>query len=185
MKCIAASVLATALLSLILGGHQNNAALAFGGFGVPRPTITRTTATRLHLFGGANKPAAAGGAAKEPGMMERLAMIQKAQQMAQKKKKLDEELAKDSFQGSAADGKVTITIKFIPPTSPMDPSPDYAATGVDVDDEYFAATSASDLSMAFKQAYAQGIATTNQAIADKYKVLQEDMMAAMQGMKPN
>jgi hypothetical protein len=196
MKRIAAMVLLTALLSLLLGGH-NNGALAFSLGGAPvlpsrttstsrRPTNGRdASVVQLHLFGGANKAGGAGGnAAKEPGMMERLAMIQKAQQMMQKKKLLDDELAKVSFQGSAADGKVTITIKFIPPTSPMDPTPDYAATGVDVDEEYFATTSATELSTAFKQAYVKGIENTNEAIAEKYKVMQEDMVAAMEGFKP-
>lgn len=169
----------TALLLAVIGQQE---ALAF--YVVPQQVGSRpTSASSLNLFGGANK-GGGNGAAKEPGMMERLAMIQKAQQMAQKKKTLDEELAKEVFEGVSADGKVKINIKFIPPTSPMDPSPDYAATAVDVDDTYFAETSAEDLSMAFKQAYVKGVETTNSAIAMKYQVLQQDMMEAMEGMKP-
>lgn len=183
MKSTAATgaVLAAALLSLL--GHS---ALAFSGLVVDttrastRPYYRR--ASQLFLFGGANK-GGADNASKEPGMMERLQMIQKAQQMAQKKKKIDDDLAKETFTGASADGKVSITIKFIPPTNPMDPSPDYAATAVNVDDNYFAATPAADLGVAFKQAYLNGIENTNQAIAVQYKVLQDDMLATMQGMK--
>jgi hypothetical protein len=46
--------------------------------------------------------------------MDQLALFKKAQEMAQKKKQLDEELRKMDFTGTGADGKVKGAFKFIP-----------------------------------------------------------------------
>merc|ERR1719343_397880 len=61
--------------------------------------------------------------------MDQLAMFKKAQEMAKKKQQLDQELAAETFTGGAADGKVTVSCKFAPSKNPMDPQPDYLATG--------------------------------------------------------
>ena len=73
------------------------------------PSAFHRPSTCLNLFGGGNKDG--GGAKKQPNMMDQLAMFKKAQEIAQKKKDIENELAKMDYSGSAADGKVTATIK--------------------------------------------------------------------------
>lgn len=77
-------------------------------FTVVSPSSAGST-TALSLFGGGDK--GGGAAAKGPGMMDQIAMLKKAQEMAQKKNKIDQELKAMSFEGSAEDGKVTVTMK--------------------------------------------------------------------------
>jgi hypothetical protein len=125
----------------------------------------------LGLFGGGNKD----GAPKQPGMMDQLAMFKKAQEMAKKKQQLDNELAAETFTGSAADGKVTVTCKFAPSKNPMDPQPGYEAQGFDFDEEWFEGASPEDLSAAVKEAYQSGIDVTNKAVQEKYMLLEEDI----------
>jgi hypothetical protein len=162
-------------LSLLLAVADSTSA-----FAPQSPTCTH--ASQLHLFGGGNRNKdAGGGGAAAPGMMEQMAMFKKAQEMAQKKGKLDAELSKMEFSGSAADGKVTATFKFIPTQNPMDPNPDYNAQGFAFDDEWYAAASPEDLSTAVKVAIEDGIKNTNDAVALKYQALQGDLMAAMGG----
>lgn len=111
-------------------------------------------------------------------MMDQLAMFKKAQEMAQKKQKLDEELKKMEFSGTGADGKVTGTFKYVPISNPMDPNPDYECTGFTFDQAYFDAATPEELSEAVKAVIFSGIASTNAAVAEKYAVLQEDLMEA-------
>lgn len=66
------------------------------------------SSTLLHLFGGGNKD---GGAAKKPNMLDQLSLFKKAQEIAQKKKDIENDLAKVDYTGTTADGKVTATIK--------------------------------------------------------------------------
>lgn len=133
--------------------------------------------SQLNLFGGGNK---GDGEAKKPGMMDQLAMFKKAQEMAQKKQKLDAELQKMDFQG-IAEGKVNVAIKFVPVSNPMDPNPDYEATSFDFDETWFDSASPEEISEAVKAALQDGIDKTNVAVAQKYSILQEDLMAALGG----
>jgi hypothetical protein len=137
---------------------------------------TRTTS--LSLFGGGNKDGGGGGG---KGMMDQLAMFKKAQEMAQKKNKLDEELKAMNFQSSAADGKVTASFKYIPVSNPMDPNPDYEAISFDFDDAFYEAATPEELAAACQEAVLSGVVTINEAVAEKYSVLQADLMAALGG----
>jgi YbaB/EbfC DNA-binding family len=129
--------------------------------------------------GGGNKD----GEKKGPSMMDQLAMFKKAQEMAQKKQKLDEELKKEVFMGSSADGKVKASFKFVPVSNPLDPNPDYEPTGFEFDDEYYQSASVEELSEAVYASILDGIEKTNMAVAQKYTVLQNDLMEAF-GQKP-
>lgn len=129
--------------------------------------------TQRNLFGGTK-----GDGEKKPGMMDQLAMFKKAQEMAQKKQKLDAELQKMDFQG-VAEGKVKVAIKFVPVSNPMDPNPDYEATSFEFDEAWFESASPEEISAAVKAALQDGIDKTNIAVAQKYSVLQEDLMAAL------
>jgi hypothetical protein len=146
----------------------------------PCSTSSVRHSSQLHLFGGGGG-SKKDGEKKGPGMMDQLAMFKKAQEMAQKKKKLDDELAAMEFTGTAADGKVTGTFKFIPITNPMDPNPDYEATRFDFDDEWYASASPEDLSVAVKECIEKGIEQTNEAVTKKYETLQGDLMEAFGG----
>lgn len=142
----------------------------------PQTISTQNSATQLNLFGGGAKK---DGDSKGPGMMDQLAMLKKAQEMASKKTKLDQELSKMDFEGTAADGKVKASFKFIPPQGMMDPQPDYEATGFEFDDEWYEAASPEDLSAAVKEAINDGIVKTNKVIEEKYQTLQGDLMEAL------
>ena len=86
--------------------------LALGSSFAPSQNVSlrsSATTTALNLFGTPKD-----GEKKGPGMMDQLAMFKKAQEMAQKKQKLDEELKKMDFTGAAEDGKVTGTFKYVP-----------------------------------------------------------------------
>lgn len=115
--------------------------------------------------------------------MDQLAMFKKAQEMAQKKKKLDEELQAMPFEGVSADGKVKASFKYVPNTNPMDPNPEYEPVNFDFDDDFFESSSPEELAAAAKEAIQSGIDNTNKAVAEKYSVLQTDLMAAF-GQKP-
>jgi hypothetical protein len=138
---------------------------------------TSTTSTSLNLFGnGGDK-----GGEKKPGMMDQLGMFKKAQEMATKKAKLDEELTKMNFEGLGADGKVKASFKYVPISNPMDPNPDYEAVKFDFDDAFFESATPEELSEAVKECVLSGIENTNVAVAEKYAVLQSDLMAAFGG----
>ena len=111
-------------------------------------------------------------------MMNQLAMFKKAQEVAQKKKKLDEELMAETFEAQAADGKVKATFKYVPVANPMDPNPDYEAVSFSFDDEYFESVSPEELGKACTEAVGAGITVINEAVAEKYQVLQKDLMDA-------
>lgn len=142
-------------------------------------TTTTTTSTSLNLFGGGKKDG--GGAKKGPGMMDQLAMFKKAQEMAQKKNKLDQELAKMDFEGTAEDGKVIVKFKFIPTSNPMEPNPEYEAQSFEFDDAWYESASPEELSTAVQDAIKAGIEATNQAAAEKYQALQGDLLDAFGG----
>ena len=143
------------------------------------PQSTSRSTSSLNLFGGGG----GGGEKKGPGMMDQLAMFKKAQEVAKKKQKLDEELKLETFSGTGADGKVSMSFKFMPVINPMDPNPDYDIVSIDFDDAYYESASAEELSEAVKDAYMSGIKTTNEAVAAKYQTLQADLMDAFGGQK--
>jgi len=140
-------------------------------------TAARSTTSALGLFGGGGDKGGAGGDKKGPGMMDQLAMFKKAQEMASKKQKLDEELKKMNYEG-VVEGKVTATFKYVPIANPMDPNPDYEATKFDFDDAFFESATPDEIAAAVKEAIKNGIEVTNKAVAEKYQVLQQDLMEA-------
>lgn len=162
---------------LVLSAHS---ALAFA------PTVVTTTSTgasstsSLHLFGGGGKKEA-GGDGQGPGMMNQLAMFKKAQEVAQKKKKIDEELQAMPFTAEGAGGKVKAFFKYVPVMNPMDPNPDYEATSFEFDDEFYESASPEELGEACKEAVLSGVETINTVVAEKYAVLQQDLMEALGG----
>jgi len=139
------------------------------------------SSSQLDLFGGGNKD----GESKGPGggMMNQLAMFKKAQEMAQKKQTLDQDLAKEIFKGSAADGKVIVDCKFSPSKNPMDPQPDYDAVAFDFDEEWYNSVTPEDLGTAVKEALLDGIEQTNAAVSEKYKILGEELQGLTQESK--
>lgn len=160
-------------LSLFLTSLLASQASAFA----PQQSTRASSITSLNLFGG-NK--GGGGDAKGPGMMDQLAMFKKAQEMASKKKEMDAELSKLDFEGTGADGKVKAIFKYIPSMNPMDPNAEYDPQSFDFDDEYFESASTEDLGAAIKEAIMDGVEKTNNAVAEKYAVLQADLMEAFQ-----
>ncbi|KAL7578335.1 hypothetical protein ACA910_012741 [Epithemia clementina (nom. ined.)] len=161
---------------------------AFSTLGRPQthafsPSMKKGSSSALYLFGGGG--GGGGDAAKKgPGFMDQLAMLKKAQEIAQKRGKLDEELKKMSFVGESANGKVKATFKYVPATNPMDPNPDYEAIKFDFDDEFFASATPEELSAAIKECIVNGIDSTNKAVAEKYSVLQGDLAEALGSLKP-
>ena len=153
---------------------------------LPVPNTAASSKTQLHLFGGGDKKKEGGGpGVGGGGMMDQLAMFKKAQEVAQKKKKLDEELAALDFEGVGADGKVKATFKFVPVQNPMDPNPDYEAKSFEFDDDWYESASPEDLSAAVKEAIQTGSQATANAMAEKYQELQKDMMGMLgQGAPP-
>ena len=146
------------------------------------PASSRTISgyAPLDLFGGGG----GGGEKKGPGFMDQLAMIKKAQEIAQKRGKIDEELKKMDFAGESSNGKVKASFKYVPATNPMDPNPDYEAVSFDFDDEFFGSASPEDLSEAVKECIMDGIENTNKGVSEKYAALQEDLAEALSAMKP-
>uniref|UniRef100_A0A7S2N1K6 Uncharacterized protein n=1 Tax=Helicotheca tamesis TaxID=374047 RepID=A0A7S2N1K6_9STRA len=141
------------------------------------PTFTRTcrttSQTELNLFGGKKESGDGGG--KAPGMMDQLAMLKKAQEIAQKKATLDKELATLDIVGESADGNVKCSVKYIPAQMPKSPEPYFDAVAFDIDESYLESASCEELSAAVKEAYMAGEVKTTEAVAEKYKVLQEDL----------
>ena len=143
--------------------------------------VTTTTSTSLNLFGGGgNKDKGNSG----PGMMDQLAMFKKAQEIATKKRKLDEDLQKMIFTGTSSNNHVTVTMKYVPVINPMDPNPEYESTKFDFDDEYYNTVSTDDLAKDIQDAIVNGIEATNKMVAEKYSTLQSDLMEALGGRLP-
>ena len=152
--------------------------LALGGANAFAPALQRSSASsQLNLFGGGSKGGDAAAKAPGGGMMDQLAMFKKAQEMASKKQKLDQELAKEKYFGTAADGKVTVECKFSPSKNPMDPQPDYDAVAFDFDEEWYNSATPEELSDAVKLAVIDGIEKTNVVVGEKYKILGEELAA--------
>ena len=109
-------------------------------------------------------------------------MFKKAQEIATKKKKLDEELSNETITGTAADGNIEITIKYIPPQLPTNPTPGYEAAAVNINEEYLNDVKAEDLSVALVEAIRDGESKATARVGEKYKELEEDMKNIMGGM---
>eukprot|EP00985_Skeletonema_marinoi_P005080 scaffold2191_cov92-Skeletonema_marinoi.AAC.13 len=143
----------------------------------------QSSSTSLNLFGSKPKdPNAPEGAPGQPGMMDQLAMFKKAQEIASKKKRLDDELANETITGSAADGNIEITVKYIPPQLPTNPTPGYEAAEVNINEEYLEGVSSEDLSVALVEAIRDGEAKATARVGEKYKELEEDMKGIMGGL---
>ena len=140
----------------------------------------------LNLFGGGgNNKDGNTNSNKQPGMMDQLAMFKKAQDIASKKKKLDEELQTMSFIGTSSNEQVMVTMKYIPVTNPMDPNPEYESIQFTFpNDDYYNTVSSTDLSNDIKNAITDGIDKTNKMVAEKYTTLQSDLMEALGGKLP-
>lgn len=143
----------------------------------PSATATAST-TALHLFGGGGDK---DGEKKGPGMMDQLAMFKKAQEIATKKKKIDEDLKAQTYEGESEGGKVKGTFKYVPVANPMDPNPEYEAVGFEFDDDFFESASPEDLSAACKETISNAIGAINLAVAKAYQPLNEDLMGVMGG----
>jgi DNA-binding protein YbaB len=172
------SVLAVSVLTL-------NGVVAFAPSSVSFCATSRTTSasstssTKVDLFGGGGAKTDGDTQKKGPGMMDQLAMFKKAQEMAQKKKKMDDDLAAANYEGTAADGKVKVVCKFVPSKNPMmDPNPDIDPVSFEFDDEWFEAASPEELSAAVQEAITDGVDKTNAAMMKTYSALQEDFAKA-------
>ena len=135
--------------------------------------------TALNLFGG-NKD----GEKKGPGFMAQMEVFKKAQEMAVKKKKIDEGLAAMSFEGVSLNGKVKGKFKFVPITNPMDPNPDTEAVSFEFDDEFFESADPSEIATAVEEAVEDGIQKTNTLVFEKYKDLAKDVQDALGALQP-
>lgn len=137
-----------------------------------------SSSTSLNLFGGSKE-----GADKDkPGMMDQLKMLKKAQEVASKKMALDKELAKIDHVGTAADGKVSVTIKYVPGLPMQQPS--YDAAGIDIDEEYLKEVSSADLSESVAEAIQAGYKLATIATAERMTELTEEMGKIMQDVAP-
>ena len=159
--------LSTLFLLLTIGSIT-----AFAPQPLSRQCQQASSTSQLHLFGGGAKK---DGEKKGPGMLDQLAMLKKAQEMAQKKSKLDQELAAMDFKGTSSNGKVETVFKYIPSKNPMDPTPEYDPVSFDFDDEWFQGASTEDISTAVKEAIMNAIASVNQGVEEKYMVLKGDI----------
>ena len=115
-------------------------------------------------------------------MMDQLAMFKKAQEIASKKNELDKELAAENIVGEAADGNIKISVQYVPPQLPMNPTPGYEAKSVDIDEAYLKEVSCEDLSAALVEAIRNGEKEAMERVAVKYKSLEEDMQGILGGM---
>jgi DNA-binding protein YbaB len=138
----------------------------------PSSISNRHAATQVNLFGGGAKK---DGEKKSLGMMDQLAMLKKAQEVATKKNKLDQELATVDFKGSSTNGKVTAVFKYVPSKNPMDPSPEYDAVSFDFDDEFYTGASLDELNAGVKEAIMDAVKNVNKGVEEKYEALKEDI----------
>ena len=172
-----------ATIATIVFTATNASAFSTSRSGVSSNVIskqTTTSSTSLNLFGSKPKdPNAPEGQGGGPGMMDQLAMFKKAQELAQKKNDLDKELANEKITGTAADGNIEVEISYIPPQLPVNPSPGFEASDVNINEEYLASVSAEDLSTALVEAIRDGEKTATEKVTEKYKSLEEDMQKIM------
>lgn len=146
------------------------------------PSISTNTSISLNLFGG--KKDSAGKAAQGPmgGMMDQLAMFKKAQEIAKKKNELDQEIAQMEIIGTAADGKIKVTVQYVPAQMPTNPSPSYEAKKIDIDDAYFNEVSPSTLSEELVSAIRDGETAATKIVAEKYQSLDKELSSILGGL---
>jgi len=146
----------------------------------PSATSTRTfvteSTTAQYLFGGKKD----GGEKKGPGMMDQLAMLKKAQEVAAKKMTMDKELAKNDFTGVSADGKIKVTVKYVPPLPMQQPS--YEAAAFDIDETYLQSADPSELSTELAVAVKQAYKTATEQVAIKLSELTKELSEIMGDM---
>eukprot|EP00986_Skeletonema_menzelii_P013451 scaffold7852_cov151-Skeletonema_menzelii.AAC.16 len=157
-----------------------SSATAFSTARISSHSVTQSSSsTSLNLFGSKpkdpNQP-------QQPGMMDQLAMFKKAQEIATKKKKLDDELSNETITGTSAEGNIEITVKYVPPQLPANPTPGYEAAAVSINEDYLKEVKAEDLSVALVEAIRDGESKATARVAEKYKELEEDMKNIMGGM---
>jgi DNA-binding protein YbaB len=147
-------------------------ASAVSAFSPAVTTPSRTTS--LDLFGGKKEGGQKGGMGS---MMDQLAMFKKAQEIAQKKQVIENELKQITFSGKSSNDKVTSNVKYIPSTNPMDPQPEFEVQGFEFDDSWFEGASPEDISTACLEAYKEAVKATVKGSEEKFKVLAEDLQA--------
>lgn len=116
--------------------------------------------------------------------MDQLAMFKKAQEIAKKKQELDSEIAEMDIIGTAADGNIKVTIQYVPAQLPVNPSPGYDATKIDIDEDYLGDVSSEDLSAALVEAIRSGETKANEVVAEKYKSLEAEMSGILGEREP-
>ena len=151
----------------------------------PSQNARTTSTTSLNLFGGKkaggdDKGGPMGGMG---GMMDQLAMFKKAQEIAKKKQEIDQEIAKMEIVGKAADGKIKVTVQYIPAQLPTNPAPGYDATAVDIDEEFLKEVSSEDLSTALVDALRDAETSATAVVAEKYKALDAELSGILGGMQ--
>jgi DNA-binding protein YbaB len=168
---------ATVLFAVV----SSDSASAFTTSSSRKTVAGSCSSTSQYLFG--SKPKAEG-SKQQPGMMDQLAMFKKAQELSQKKTEIDKELANEKIVGTAADGNIKVTIKYIPPQLPVNPTPGYEAAEVDIDEAYLESVSAEELSASLVEAIRNGEVKAAELVGQKYKVLEEAMKSIMGGGAP-
>eukprot|EP00588_Corethron_pennatum_P012514 CAMPEP_0194279838 /NCGR_PEP_ID=MMETSP0169-20130528/14155_1 /TAXON_ID=218684 /ORGANISM="Corethron pennatum, Strain L29A3" /LENGTH=162 /DNA_ID=CAMNT_0039024311 /DNA_START=162 /DNA_END=650 /DNA_ORIENTATION=- len=127
------------------------------------PTFYSRSATKsvssLNLFGGGGKKD--GEEKKGGGMGEMMDNFKKAQEIGAKTQKIQAELAGETLEGLAADGKVVVRI-----TGQQKPE------GVDIDPDYLAGVAADELSAqlttAFQDAHEKSLTVMNEKMMGLY-----------------
>lgn len=144
---------------------------------VPKISTITPSQTSLNLFGGKKE-----GEKKGPGMMDQIAMLKKAQEVASKKMALDKELAQVEQIGVSSNEKVKATIKYVPPL-PMQ-QPGYDGAKFDIDEEYLSSASAEELSTMVKEALEDGYKKATVATAEKMQSLSAELGSILGGAAP-
>ena len=169
------------LATVIFAVVSNDSASAFTTSSSRKTVVGSCSSTSLYLFG--SKPKAEG-TQQQPGMMDQLAMFKKAQELSQKKTEIDKEIANEKIVGTAADGNIKVTIKYIPPQLPVNPTPGYEAAEVNIDEAYLESVSAEELSASLVEAIRNGEVKAAELVGQKYKVLEDAMKSIMGGGAP-
>lgn len=159
-------------------------ALLASGASAFAPSINARTSstTSLNLFGGKKSGGDEGKGGPMGGMMDQLAMFKKAQEIAKKKNDLDKEIAQMDIIGSAADGKIKVTVQYVPAQLPANPSPGYDTTTIDIDEDYLSEVSCEDLGAALVDALRDGETAATKIVAEKYQSLDKELSGILGGM---
>lgn len=150
----------------------------------PSSNVRTLSTTSLNLFGGKKDGGdAAKGGGPMGGMMDQLAMFKKAQEIAKKKQDLDQEIAELDIIGTAADGKIKVTVQYVPAQLPANPTPGFDTTSIDIDEEYLNEVSSEDLSSALVDALRDGETSATKLVAEKYQSLDKELSSILGGMQ--